>query len=180
MSLKRTLINPNLTGLKSWENFDVKNRTIKTPPRYPKNRTSWFPYKTQSLPNLSKIDHKLLEKDLETAVKDATRNLRCQTLYLLLEVPIVLSNNLITKILFVLLFCSFSRKIYPKNRTSWFPYKTQSLPNLSKIDHELSEKDLETAVKDATRNLRGQTLYLLLEVPIVLSNNLITKILYNK
>ena len=111
MSLKRTLINPNLTGLKSWENFDVKNRTIKTPPRYPKNRASWFPYKTQSLPNLSKIDQELLEKDLETAVKDATRNLRCQTLYLLLEVPIVLSNNLIAKILFILLFCSFSRKI---------------------------------------------------------------------
>ena len=111
MSLKRTLSNPNLTGLKSCGSFDVKKRTIKTPPRYPKNQTSWLPYKTESLPNLSKIDHELLDKDLETAVKDATRNLRYQTLHLLLEIPIILSNNLITKILFILLFCTFSRKI---------------------------------------------------------------------
>ena len=69
--------------MKIGESFDVKTRTIKTPPRYPKNRTTWFPCKTQSLPNLSKIDHKLLDQDLENAVKNATRDLRYQTLYLL-------------------------------------------------------------------------------------------------
>ena len=84
MSLKRTLSYPNLTRLRIGESFDVKTRTIKTPPRYPKNRTTWFPCKTQSLPNLSKIDHKLLDQDLENAVKNATRDLRYQTLYLLL------------------------------------------------------------------------------------------------
>ena len=111
MSLKRTLSYPNLTRLKRGERFDIKTRTIKSPPRYPKNQTSWSPYKTHSLPNLSKIDHELMDKNLKTADKDATRNLRYQTLYLLLEVPIILNNNLITKSLFILLFFSFSYKI---------------------------------------------------------------------
>ena len=83
MPLKRTLSYPNLTRSKNGESFDIKTRTIKTPPRYLKSRTAWFPCKTQSLPNLSKIDHKLLDQDLESAVKNATRDLRYQTLNLL-------------------------------------------------------------------------------------------------
>ena len=107
--------------MKNGESFDIKTRTIKTPPRYLKSRTAWFPCKTQSLPNLSKIDHKLLDQDLESAVKNATRDLRYQTLNLLLEVPVVITDNLITRILFILLFCSFTRKMRREN----FQYKQQ-------------------------------------------------------
>ena len=126
MSLKRALSNPSLTSLESFGSFDVTYRTAKTPKRYPKNQTSWIPDKPQSLPNWSNINHNLIDKDLEITVKEATRNLRYKTLYLLLQVPIVLSNNLITKILFILLYCSFS----PKIRREDFQYK-QRLASLT-------------------------------------------------
>ena len=121
MPLKRTLSYPNLTRLRNGDSFDIKTRTIKTPPRYLKNRTAWFPCKTQSLPNLSKIEHKLLDQDFENAVKKATRELQYRTLYLLLEIPVSITNKLITRILIILLFCSFTRKMRKEN----FQYKQQ-------------------------------------------------------
>jgi len=119
MPWKRALSNPNLTSLKSLSSFDVTYRPAITPNKTPKNQISWIPDKTQSLPNLLKIDQNFNDKILLTAVKDATRNLRYTTLSFLQQIPIVLNNNLIAKILFILLHCSFSPKIMRED----FQYK---------------------------------------------------------
>ena len=81
----------------------------------PTRRDFWHPNKTQSLPDLSKISLQTNEKILESAIKNAVRNLRYDILRSLLRVPIIPSNNLIIEIMVILLIGTFSPEIMRKD-----------------------------------------------------------------
>ena len=81
----------------------------------PSRQNFWLPNKTQSLPDLSKINHETNEKILESAVKNAVKNLRYDLLRSLLHVPIIPSDSLIIEIMVILLISTFSPEVMRKD-----------------------------------------------------------------
>ena len=101
MSYKRTLYNTRPYVLRPLE--FVQNHI-------PSRRDFWLPNKTQTLPDLSKINHETNEKILESAVKNAVKNLRYDLLRSLLHVPIIPSDSLIIEIMVILLISTFRQR----------------------------------------------------------------------
>ena len=81
----------------------------------PTRKVFWIPNKTQSLPNLSVIDYELCEIILESAIKNAIRNLQYNILSSLLQVLLILKDDFIIHGMIILLYGSFSQDIMNKD-----------------------------------------------------------------
>ena len=106
MSCKRTLYNTDPNILRPLE--FVQNKI-------PTRRDFWLTNKTQSLPDLSKIKHETNEQILESAIKNAARNLRYDILRSLLRVPIIPTDDWIIEIMVILLIGTFSPEVMRKD-----------------------------------------------------------------